>query len=278
MAGLGASSYDAHAFGAAWWAPRAADPAHRRAYRAIVDELAGYVPAVPERIVDYACGTGLLLRALARRFPRAALHGIDESRRCLAAADEVLARARLPLATRGRLRLSHACLPDFDLGCERADLACFTFPDFRTTSAPAFVRRWRERFHEDWAAAGIVARQLARLDPAAAVDRAGLFVKRVAHRNLRALVRRGGTIVRVDYANADRDQCDPAAIAAMTFEEGSGLPGLAHLDANFRRRLRFSRLIGQSYHRSRVMADVHAQTGDPDDRVGGFLVSVLEAL
>lgn len=57
------------------------------------------------RVLEIACGTGRNLDHIARRYPHAALHGLDIS-------EEMLASARAKLGGRARLAAADAC--DFD--------------------------------------------------------------------------------------------------------------------------------------------------------------------
>jgi len=57
----------------------------------------------PSRILDAACGTGLLLQRLAHLLPDAELYGVDESR-------EMLAQAHLLLGNNPRIHLAQASL------------------------------------------------------------------------------------------------------------------------------------------------------------------------
>lgn len=273
---LGDSSYDEHDYGAKWWYRRARDPIHRRAYRSIAEYGARFVPAEPRLIIDYGCGPGLLARELARRFPSALILGIDESAGMIEAAHEVIATSRLgPL--KEHCEFLRMALPDFHVDLPKADAVFFSFPDFRFASERKAAARWRDFFPEDWRHTVALRKRLAReADGYQPNPRDRIFLERVAGRNLRHLVKRGGHIVRVDYGNANRAQCDDVCVAQMAWCEGS----LAPPDAapKERRQLVFTRLEASRYVPSRVMRDVYAQTGDRDDREGGHLTSVLRAL
>ena len=91
------------------------------------------------------------------------------------------------------------------------------------------------------------------------------MLKRIAHRHIRSLVKAGGLLVRVDYANCDRAECDEGILRQMELYEGS------------KGKRKCFDLIADSFHRSRVMADVYAQTGDDDDGTGGYMISVFRA-
>lgn len=275
---LADTSYDAHGFGAEWWRERAEDGPHRRAYRAVADDLAAALGAQSASlIVDYACGPGLLMRSLAKVFPNATIAGLDESIDCLVAAGEVLKGARLGSALRhGRLRLERVALPEFSVPVPQADAAIFCFPDFRSADIQAFAEAHKDAFRDDWRLCKAAAKRLAKDEPDIAPCREDLFLKRLAFRDCQRRVRPGGLIIRVDYAAANRDDCVPAYAHAMAVEEGSGLvpkmklpKGMAAADTTF------TSLLGSTYRRSAVMEDVYAQTGDPTDRDGGFMVGVL---
>ena len=277
---LGDTSYDAGGFGAKWWRKRARDGPHRRAYRHIASDLRDQLGnRQPTLLIDYACGPALLMRELARVFPHTTVVGIDESIDCLAAA-EVLREARLsrPLLT-GRLQLQRAALPEFRVPVPLADAAVFCFPDFRSADVEAFADAHKKRFRADWLVAKAAAKRLAKIDEDLAPSREDIFLKRLAFRDCQRRVKPGGIILRVDYAAASRDDCDETYAHIMATEEGSGLPpGIKLSDKVDPADTVFTTLLGCTYRRSKVMADVYAQTGDPTDRDGGFMVCPLRTV
>jgi len=78
----------------------------RRYYLLGRDRLVAELDAPPgARVLEIACGTGRNLSAVARRYPDAALYGVDISR-------EMLRSSRAKLGNRARLAYADAC--DFD--------------------------------------------------------------------------------------------------------------------------------------------------------------------
>src|SRR5690606_38806634 len=84
-------SYDATV--GKWWEERAADDAHRRAYRHAAEYTRDAVRKALKKskvkvasplIVDYACGGGHYLLELARLMPEARIVGLDGSKKLLA--------------------------------------------------------------------------------------------------------------------------------------------------------------------------------------------------
>lgn len=58
---------------------RATTPAAARRQAGFIAAYLRYLQLRPKRILDAGCGTGLLLRALSREFPRASLQGLEVS-------------------------------------------------------------------------------------------------------------------------------------------------------------------------------------------------------
>jgi 2-polyprenyl-3-methyl-5-hydroxy-6-metoxy-1,4-benzoquinol methylase len=58
---------------------RASSPAAAKRQAAFIAAYLRYVELVPKRILDVGCGTGLVLNALQREFPRATTHGLEVS-------------------------------------------------------------------------------------------------------------------------------------------------------------------------------------------------------
>ncbi len=273
---IGYASYDSNDFGAPWWLERATDKAHQRAYASIVEYAHRFVAASlnhePTHIIDYACGPGMLLRALLREYPQAHCYGLDESTSCLDAAQQVITRARLK-DNKNRLSLIRTALPNFDLQLPPADIAFFTFPDFRARNERLIPNIWGTRFPDDWAASKQVRRHIVALGEMDDVwSSAALFYKRLAGLNMHKLVKPGGLIIRVDYATCTRAACAQSWLDEMAWAECS-MP-YTHKG----KQLACTELIASRYSPSGVMEDVYKQTGDPEDKVGGFLVSILRAL
>jgi len=280
---LGEASYDDHEFGARWWLDRARDTVHKRAYQTIADAARRAKPDA-RVVIDYACGPGLLLSDLSRRLPKAKLIGLDEAHAMLDDARIVLG-ARLGIERALGIDLEQTALPDFDLDLPKADLVTFSFPDFRDDLDGRVVRALKKAFPKDWERTRKAAKKLkqaakadeecdAKDDWITDVDR--LFFERCGSRNIRGLLRKGGMLVRVDYAPGDREDWIDPFLDRFDWACGSLEPGTCS-DAG-KRSHRLFEVVSTSYHRSKVIRDVHAQTGEDDHESGGYMISVMRRL
>ena len=100
-----------------------------------------------------------------------------------------------------------------------------------------------------------------------------LLVNRVIAKNLRSLVKRGGYCLRVELANARREEFPEIFQKRYSFQEGSLDKSFA--DQSLQQPFEFVR---SEYHRSKVMEDAYEQPGDESDRKGGYWISLLRAL
>ncbi len=91
--------------------------------------------------------------------------------------------------------------------------------------------------------------------------------------NLRELLKRGGLCFRVEYAKAARHELSRTSLACVAFAEGA-------LDTVIGGKLpaQWFRVAASSLFRSHVMEDVYHQTGDKEDRRGGYVITVLRAI
>ncbi|HPK01749.1 MAG TPA: methyltransferase domain-containing protein [Candidatus Sumerlaeota bacterium] len=260
-----------------WWLDRSTDGAHTRAYRKIARQIRERIAREPREIIDYACGPGSLLVRLARQFPESRLIGIDGSRKMVEAARARLAAQGRPIAARTEILYSN--LPNFALPLQ-ADLVIFAFPNIcPNADVQPYYDRHGARHREDVK----VARALAKAREPDPEDETvtqtpeelfmALIDAKVISRNLRKLLRKGGTCVRIEYANAPREEMTDLVRMRLDFEAGS----LARAFGGARAE-RLFRLREVSYTRSRVIEDVYHQTRDEGDRVGGYLISTLTAI
>jgi len=258
-----------------WWAERAADCAHRRAYANIADFIRDSVPREPQLIVDYACGPGNLLSLLSRRFPRSRLAGLDRSSFLLGLAEKRL--SHLPRRCARRISLIETPLPGPAPLSRRAELAVFCFPNMMLSRSDEKEGVGIFRLSKmDREIAESVLRAMRREgsgDSILKIAKHALAYGRSISKNLRSLLVRGGICVRAEYATTRRHEWSPAELMRVSFEEGSFDTGI---DGN---RLRpWFRMLASAYFRSRVMEDVFQQTGDEHDKQGGYLITVLRAL
>lgn len=258
-----------------WWQQRAADGSHQRAYQKIADFIGRSSPRPPRRIVDYACGPGHMLSLLSRRFPNARLIGLDGSSLLLDAAEARLAR-RLS-GNAARISLIETPLPRRLRLDGPADLLVYCFPNMTPAGADESGRAFALS-SKDVRIARCLAEAVEpedhdadRPDPAAVQDT--LEYGRRISRNLRQLLRRGGLCIRAEYATMQRHEWSPLSLLQASFEEGSldmAVGGLAPRP--------WFRVLASSFFRSQVLEDVYQQTGDANDRNGGYLITVLRAL
>lgn len=252
-----------------WWMQRTLDGSHKRAYKKISEVVRAVAPAEPKTITDYSCGGGDLLMQLADRFPNARLRGIDASSRMLSRAVAQVGGAD------GRLErpieFVRSRLPDPRLPAHTEDLVVYTFPDHAHNDKPRIPANDRR-----------VARALAKMEDVE-YDRPPEFTPeewydnlcwgRALTINIRHLVRQGGTVVRVDYSDCGIDEMTKVSRMRGAFEEGSLNRAVTGV-----RCTPLFRLGRSQYFRSKVCEDVFHQTGEEDDRRGGFLVTELRAI
>jgi SAM-dependent methyltransferase len=259
-----------------WWRNRSGDASHRYAYRKIADHMESFFSGVPERIVDYGCGSGNLLSRLYLRFPLSHLIGIDGSSLLLGMSRKRM--RHLDKHWRDRVALVETELPDFSLPSGIADLLVFAFPNIVPDpdqeefdeeclgpgdfSAAEYLSQAREPDPEE---------ETVTDEPETVYD--SLMTDRVISYNLRGLLRKGGICIRIEYANADRKELTDLVRQRLAFEEGS-------LDkaVNGQRAPQLFALLDSTYFRSKVIEDVYHQTGDEEDLEGGYHLTTLVAV
>jgi SAM-dependent methyltransferase len=260
-----------------WWLQRAADRAHDRAYKNIAGFVRNSMRHDPHLIVDYACGAGDLLARLSLLFTHSRLLGIDGSSLLLEKAESRF--SKLPAGCAARIRLIQSTLPSKAGLYERADLTFYTFPNMMPFDA-----------EDEKKSAGLlldeIDRKLARkLLETCVPDQADRHLlcssprwnplehSRSISRDIRRLMKRGGICVRAEYATTRRHEWSECELRQVSFEEGS----LDTIMDGTRLRPWF-RVLASSYFRSKVLDDVFQQTGDEQDRSGGYLITVLRAI
>jgi SAM-dependent methyltransferase len=261
-----------------WWHGRSTDAPHAHAYR----RIAGYAHAAYRRsggtVVDYACGSGNLMSRLVRQFHGGRFIGIDGSALMLRLARERL--DRLGRRASRRVEFIHTELPDPTLPKGVADLVVYAFPNMLQRPGYEPQRaRGNGRHRRD----SQVARFLASAREPDPEDETtdetpdelyeSLMADKAVARNIRRLLRRGGLCVRVEYSDALRTELTDLDQARTAFEEGS----LARSFGGPKPEQLF-RVVRSTYSRSRVIEDVYHQTRKLDDRLGGYMISVLQAI
>ncbi len=252
-----------------WWFHQASNRCHSSAYQRIAKFIGDSFPRPQDVVVDYACGSGNLLARLRVLFPFSRLLGIDGSALLLG-----LARRRQPLS---KVDFIEIALPAFSLPRAVADLVVYTFPNMVSSSADDLERMARLLIPADLA----VARHLAadkdfesmreQGDPGSVY--AALLRERLISLNIRELLKRNGSCVRVEYGNVPRGQLSRLEQLRIGFEEGS-------LDQRVRdsEPAQWFRVVASQYSRSRVIEDVEHQSRGGRKRSGGYFISVLRAL
>ncbi|HKP94446.1 MAG TPA: class I SAM-dependent methyltransferase [Fibrobacteria bacterium] len=277
-----------------WWDGQASNGAHRKAYAAVAEfvheRLKKSGKPEPKWLVDYACGSGYFLAALAARFPKARIVALDGSRKMLDRAGLRLAKAGHEsgavdaadcFAARGpRIRLVKTNLPNFSLPAGKADAVVFVFPNL--TPAPAdqdYYDKHGYKNREDVKVCTVLAR-LREMDPEDEVASGnpkemydGLMTDRVISRNLRHLTKKGGACFKVDYANAHRDELSELTRTRSLFVEGALEKPIKDMWCQV-----FFRYVTNEFHRSQVILDVYHQTKDPSDKTGGYFISEFTAV
>jgi SAM-dependent methyltransferase len=276
-----------------WWDHQSCNGPHRKAYASIAAHAADRLAAAgirPRLLVDYACGSGHFLSALAERFPEARIVALDGSPKMLDRAAERLAKAgeeadrvgrkRAFEAAGPRIRLVETTLPNFSLPAGQADAVLFVFPNL--TPAPEDQEYYDAHGYKNRADAKVctvLARlrepdpedEVAKTDPKEMYE--SLMTDRVVSRNLRGLLRKGGACFKVDYANAGREELSRLTHTRSLFVEGALEEPVKDLRCEA-----FFRYVGNAFRRSRVILDVYHQTRDPSDKTGGYFISEFLAI
>jgi SAM-dependent methyltransferase len=261
-----------------WWNIRACNKSHCIAYRNIANYVTKHVDLIPSLIIDYGCGTGRLLGEIAVKFVDTKFIGIDGSTAMLKTAKSYLKKKSPDLLN--RIKLLKAPLPIRLLLGKRADLVTFTFPHILSNLYDLDLNSFLELLtYSEIENAVILAEdkgmeevsnEYTEEDP---VLLQSLLVNRVISKNLRSLVKRGGYCLRVELANAKREEFPEIFQKQFSFQEGS-------LDKSFSDQSLQQpfELVRSEYHHSKVMEDAYEQTGDESDRKGGYWISLLRAL
>ena len=261
-----------------WWNIRACNKSHCIAYRNIANYVTTHVDLIPSLVIDYGCGTGRLLGEIAVRFVDTKFIGIDGSSAMLKTAKTYLTKEAPDLLN--RIKLLKAPLPTRLLLGKRADLVTFTFPHILSNLYDLDLNSFLELLtYSEIENAMILAEDEGMEEVSNEYNDEdpdllqSLLVNRVISKNLRSLVKRGGYCLRVELANARREEFPEIFQKRFSFQEGSLDKSLS--DQSLQQPFE---LVRSEYHRSKVMEDAYEQTGDESDRKGGYWISLLRAL
>ena len=261
-----------------WWNIRACNKSHCIAYRNIANYVTTHVDLIPSLVIDYGCGTGRLLGEIAVRFVDTKFIGIDGSSAMLKTAKTYLKNKAPDLLN--RIKLLKAPLPIRLLLGKRADLVTFTFPHILSNLYDLDLNSFLELLtYSEIENAMILAEDKGMEEVSNEYNDEdpdllqSLLVNRVISKNLCSLVKRGSYCLRVELANARREEFPEIFQKRFSFQEGSLDKSLS--DQSLQQPFE---LVRSEYHRSKVMEDAYEQTGDESDRKGGYWISLLRAL
>ena len=240
--------------------------------------------------MDYGCGNGKLLERLAKLLPEARIVGLDGAAKLLArtalrmrslGADADVVEPRRAFDRKGpRIRLVRSFLPAFSMAMQQADVAVFCFPNITASNRdqPHYDRHGYKN-PRDAAVAAMLAR-FREMDPEDDTSSMSydeqyddLMTNKVISRDLRGLLKPGGRLVRIEYANGAREELSELTNWRTLFAE-SALDGVI----KDRRPTRHFKYLGNRYYRSKVILDVYHQTRQEDDKEGGYFIADFAAV
>jgi SAM-dependent methyltransferase len=259
-----------------WWNIRASNKSHSNAYRNIANYVAKHTHPIPSLIVDYGCGTGRLLGQLAIRFVKTQFIGIDGSSAMLKIAKNYLRKKAPNLSDRIKL-LKNPLPADLQLH-KKADLLTFTFPHILSNLYDLDLNSFLKFLeYSEIENAVILSKSMgAEISEEIPEDPEllqSLLVNRVISKNLHSLLKRGGCCIRVELANARRDEFPNVYKQRFSFQEGSLAKSLSDDKVK-----QFFEFVRSEYHPSKVVEDAYEQTGDESDRRGGYWITLLKAV
>ena len=194
-----------------WWNIRTCNKSHCNAYRNIANYVIARIDPVPSLVIDYGCGTGRLLGALAVRFVETKFIGIDGSSAMLKTAKTYLRKEAPNLLN--RIKLLKAPLPTKLLLGKRADLVTFTFPHILSNLYDLDLNSFLEFLTYSEIENAVILSEGKGVEDVSKENTdedpdllQSLLVNRVISKNLRSLVKRGGYCLRVELANARREE------------------------------------------------------------------------
>jgi hypothetical protein len=270
-----------------WWLKKSEDLAHRKAYEDIAKRIASWCTIPPEFLVDYAGASGALIRRLAPLLPKTRFVTLDGSRKMLKFGFQQISMSGLDVdfvlpakafSRRGpRIRLVHTPLPWDDAPCGVADAAVLLFPNLNSTTHRQNLarRNWiRDKSVESVAHLfSLVLHEQSKKKHNSALAFEELILQRAVSENIRHMLKSGGLWFKADYANARRQQLDKVDDWKMLFAESA-----IDLKIGDLKTTGSFRLIENLYFKSGVIRDVYDQTRDPDDKTGGYILSIFRTL
>ena len=262
-------------FLADWWLEKSNDPAHRRAYKNISSKMHQILSeegiASPKSIVDFACGNGAILKSLVTRFPKTNITAIDGSKKMLALAKSSLQQTK----HESTIEFLYSPLPNYALPEKMADVVLFLFPNITiSTKERRLVRKQLNMDRLTLKTAKFLAKwNEVECDFPADECLDDILDSRAITSNIHHLLKKGGFWFHVEYANAPRNQWDEIDQITTLFEESAWPVSIGSDEIR-----REFQLIKSLFFRSSVMLDVYEQSGDPEDRNGGYIISVLKKL
>lgn len=273
-----------------WWYLKSHDGPHLRAYANVARYVRRFFDSKrvrPRRILDYACGSGGVLKALARLFPQTKLVGLDGS-------EQMLEMARYDLRSQGitadilslrdafsergpQVRLIRVSLPTDAIPPHQADAALFVFPNMNF-SASQYARIRKSVFgnRNDREVARFLSRLPDMDNPEKKPDSQEIYedllYERALSRNIHRSLKRGRWWFKVDYSNCHRRDLSDLTQWQMLFSESS-------FDIRIKEPQKKDpfELADNVYHRSRVILDVYEQTQNKTDSRGGYMISTFRA-
>ena len=274
-----------------WWINQTKNKSHQKAYENLAKSISHYYKEnkikIPKFIVDYACGNGALMVALAKVFPKATIVGIDGSKKLLKnfikahpGKADIVSKKNLFVEDHLQFHLIPSNLPNFSLPKEKADLVVLCFPNLiaDNNDLEVFNKNGYGNLKDN-----AVAEMLARFremdpeDEVQAYDKEELFdelmTQKVFSRNLRKLLKKGGMHVRVEYANALREDLTYLTNTRSLFCEGALQDSVKDKKAT-----PLFAFQDSEYYESKVIMDVYAQTQDKDDTSGGYHINYFKGI
>ncbi len=273
-----------------WWVKKCENPVHQAAYQFISKKVLAFFKkkhlVLPKVAIDYACGSGALLKVMSDSLPETQWIGLDGSQKLL---DRMIHSSEnepfkfsfineLP-PIGSKLNLAQTHLPNFSLTESSSDLIIWCFPNLIASEAHLNEYNNHGYQNEDNIAVAELLARLREMDPEDETQnlnqdewRDELLSERVISWNINKLLKPGGVFVKVEYSNCPRKELTKLTKLRSKFTEGT-LKKVNHLTIEpfFKRRKSI-------YMESEVIDDVFEQTGDSTDKEGGFSIHIYQKI